>query len=386
MRVLTVGGGSGGHVTPIVAVLNELNKQKSIDKAWIVTDRSFFAQAQALAANSDVPLDVIAVPAGKLRRYHHFKLIDYLFKPSIFMSNFIDVFKIIGGFFKSVYILFRLKPDVVFMKGGYVCLPVGWAAKVLGYPIVIHDSDARPGLTNRLLAPLAMYIATGFPLENYNYDPNKSVYTGVPIYQSFQLVDADTKLRAKRKMLSEQVITDTPETLVVAFAGSLGSATINQAFISAARQMSGDRSVQFYLITGKNKYREAIKQAEGLKNIALKDFVAQGMDELLAAADIVVARGSATGLQELAGLGKAVIAVPARQLSDQHRNVIVFAKADSVVEMTDERLDRGELTAAIRELLGDPARRQQLADNLHAFAQPTAASRVASLLVKSIKS
>lgn len=302
------------------------------------------------------------------------------------MSNFIDVFKIIGGFFKSVYILFRLKPDVVFMKGGYVCLPVGWAAKVLGCPIVIHDSDARPGLTNRLLAPLAMYIATGFPLENYNYDPNKSVYTGVPIYQSFQLVDADTKLRAKRKMLSEQVITDTPETLVVAFAGSLGSATINQAFISAARQMSGDRSVQFYLITGKNKYREAIKQAEGLKNIALKDFVAQGMDELLAAADIVVARGSATGLQELAGLGKAVIAVPARQLSDQHRNVIVFAKADSVVEMTDERLDRGELTAAIRELLSDPARRQQLADNLHAFAQPTAASRVASLLVKSIKS
>lgn len=335
--------------------------------------------------NSTLPVDVMVVPAGKLRRYHHFRLVDYLVKPGILISNFIDLFKIIGGFLRSIVILIRLKPDVVFMKGGYVCLPVGWAAKLLGYPIVIHDSDARPGLTNRLLAPIATKIATGFPLENYSYDPKKTVYTGVPIYDSFRLVDAEQKLNAKRKMLSDSVITDTPELLVVAFAGSLGSATINQSVIETARQMSDNRSVQFYLVAGRNNYAKATEQATGLTNISLRDFVATGMDELLAAADIVVARGSATGLQELAGLGKAVVAVPARQLSDQHRNVIVFAKADAVIEMTDERLEQGELTAVIRDLVTDPARRQQLASNLHSFARPNAASEVAKLLVRSKK-
>ncbi len=335
--------------------------------------------------NSTVPVEIMVVPAGKLRRYRHFRLVDYLTKPSIIFKNFIDLFKIAGGFFKSLFILWRLKPDVVFMKGGYVCLPVGWAARLLGYPIVIHDSDARPGLTNRLLAPLATAIATGFALDNYSYDRSKTVYTGVPVYESFRLVDAERKLAAKRKMLSDNIITDTPELLVVVFAGSLGSSVINQAVIETARQLAGDRRVQFYLISGKARYNTASHPGRGLTKLVVRDFVATGMDELLSAADIVVARGSATGLQELAGLGKTVVAVPARQLSDQHRNVIVFAQADALVAMSDERLEQGELTDVIKGLVADPARRQQLAANLHEFARPNAARDVAELLIKSKK-
>ncbi|MEO7905297.1 MAG: glycosyltransferase, partial [Candidatus Saccharimonadales bacterium] len=144
--------------------------------------------------------------------------------------------------------------------------------------------------------------------------------------------------------------------------------------------------VQFYNVTGK-KHFEAAKPAEGtLANYTAVPFVYERMDRVLGAADVVISRASATFLQELAGLEKAVIAVPARQLGDQLKNAAVYKAANAVVVLTDAELatDR-RLSDELRSLIADPNVRESMAALLHAFAKPTAANDVADMIIDAVK-
>ena len=171
-KILAVGGGSGGHVTPVVAVFRELQKTGDHElRFWC--DKKFGASARGIFAKFDESIPVDLVIAGKLRRYHG-KSISFHLHPSILFPNLRDGFKVMVGFFQSLFKLMKWRPDVIFIKGGYVCLPVGYAARLLRIPLVLHDSDAHPGLTNRLLSPFAKAIGTGAPLEYYNYPPEKA--------------------------------------------------------------------------------------------------------------------------------------------------------------------------------------------------------------------
>lgn len=147
-----------------------------------------------------VPVRVQTINAGKLRRYKHLNFWQHFTVKGAVRKNIFDVFKTGAGFVQSIWILMRFRPDVVFAKGGYVCLPMGFAARLLRIPLVIHDSDTRPGLTNRLLARFAAAIGTGSPLENYTYDPVKSRYVGVPISAEFTPVSVDHQRTLKRAL------------------------------------------------------------------------------------------------------------------------------------------------------------------------------------------
>ena len=147
-----MGGGSGGHVTPVVAVLKELRSRHPKVELQFWCDTKFAPQAKSIVGAFDESIRVETIASGKLRRYYHLTLLQHILWPSLMWSNLVDVFKVLGGFFQSLVKLILWRPDVVFTKGGYVCLPVGMAAKVLGIPLVIHDSDAHPGLTNRVLS------------------------------------------------------------------------------------------------------------------------------------------------------------------------------------------------------------------------------------------
>ncbi|NCU39102.1 hypothetical protein EOL96_08815, partial [Candidatus Saccharibacteria bacterium] len=165
MKILCAGGGSGGHVTPVVAVLNQVHAQYDGElNVRFVCDKGFATEARSIMDGAPVPVRVSTISAGKFRRYRHFRFVDYITTPSVMIRNIGDIAKITVGFFQSLWIIGWFRPDVIFAKGGFVCLPVGWAARVLRVPLVIHDSDARPGLTNRLLASFASAIATGYPL------------------------------------------------------------------------------------------------------------------------------------------------------------------------------------------------------------------------------
>lgn len=325
---------------------------------------------------ASMPVQVSTISAGKFRRYKHFRTVDYITTPGVMLHNLVDVSKIIFGTLQALWIVARFRPDVVFAKGGFVCLPVGWAARLARVPVVIHDSDARPGLTNRLLASFARVIATGYPLENYPYNRAKSVYTGVPIRLGCDPVSPHRQAETKRAYAVEDTTL-----LIVGVGGGLGANAINTALIESAGVLE-DRDVKIIIVAGVKHYAATLEAAKDYRRVEVLEFVAEGMIELLSAADIVVTRASATSLQELAGLEKAIIAVPARQLADQHKNAEQYENKRAAVVLDDDALEAGALTDALLDLLNSESTRKSLARNLHEFARPNAARDVARLIIE----
>lgn len=367
-------------MTPVAAVIEQLSKHDANLEVRFVCDKAFEAQSRGIMEQVSVNVVISTITAGKFRRYAHMSPWHHMRSWSIVWNNIADVLKIGVGFFQSLIIILRFWPDVVFAKGGYVCLPLGIAAWLLRRPLVIHDSDTRPGLTNRVLARLATTIATGTPLENYPYDKRKSTYVGVPINEAFKPV-SDSEQRDYKKMLgiSEDTL------LVVAMGGGLGSLAINDAMSKVARELQ-DEGVVVYNITGKKHFERAEERSKGVPNYIPVSFVYENMPGVLGAADIVVTRASATFLQELAGLKKPVVAIPARQLGDQQMNARVFETAGAVVTLSDKDIENPHvLTQAIQDLLNDKPKRDSLATALHGFARPHAAADTASLIITAIR-
>lgn len=363
-------------------MLRQLAFDTAADQALdvlFVCDTAFKKQASGLMATLPFTVKVRTIPSGKLRRYAHFSWWQYIRHFSIVLQNAVDVIKTAAGFIVSIGVIMRFRPDVVFAKGGYVCLPMGLAARMLRVPLVIHDSDVLPGLTNKVLSRFATSIGTGMPLENYPYNPAVSHYVGVPISADIQPVAA-----SQRQAFRQELGLPIDKKIIVAVGGGLGSVTINAAVIAAAKEVQLADNILFYNVTGTANIDTARQQSKGLTSYQAEPFVYRDMHKLLGAADIVVTRASATTLQELAGLRKAVIAVPARQLGDQQKNAEMFARYDAVVLLQDDQL-AADLLATVKALLDDTVRRDQLATNLHAFARPQAARDMALLVSKAAR-
>jgi UDP-N-acetylglucosamine--N-acetylmuramyl-(pentapeptide) pyrophosphoryl-undecaprenol N-acetylglucosamine transferase len=323
---------------------------------------------------------VSTIAAGKFRRYAHLTRLQHLTNYQIVTKNIVDLVKVAIGFMQSIFLLVRFRPDVVFAKGGYVCLPLGLAARLFRYPLVIHDSDTRPGLTNQILARYATTIATGSPLENYSYDSVKSHYVGVPIGRDFTPVSEQQQRKYK------QLLGFNPDLpLVVATGGGLGARSINLALAKAAQSLVAKR-ISVYHVTGKAQYDEISALVGSVSQYTAVPFVYEKMHEVLGAADIVISRASATFLQELAGLAKAVIAVPARQLGDQLKNAEVYRNAEAAIVMTDDDIAVAtNLEDAIVRLVNDRALRDRLGKQLHTFARQDAANDLAKLIQDAAK-
>ena len=326
----------------------------------------------------------MTISSGKLRRYHTLPLWRHIVDLSIFLPNVRDFFLALVGFVQSVIRLLRYRPDVVFAKGGYVCLPVGYAAALLGIPLVIHDSDAHPGLTNRLLSKKATFIATGSPLEYYSYPKQKSFYVGIPVDERFSTVEP-----ADIQTIEQTYHLDAHRPLVVVTGGGLGARNINNAVLAQAPELV--KYAQVILITGANNYAAVKEQADQqgvtkLPGFQLVDFVSQGMAALLARADIVVARAGATTLLELAALKKPSIIIPNAMLTGGHqvKNAKVYSDANAAAVLKEDTMleHSALLTKAIVAMLGmSPASKRALGERFYKFARPHAAADVAKLIV-----
>lgn len=378
-----MGGGSGGHVTPVVAVLAELKKRDTSHQVRFWCDKHFAPQAKQILARYDESVPFSTIISGKLRRYTHLSLWQHLIEPTVLLPNIIDMLKVLTGFVQAFIKLLLWRPDVIFLKGGYVCLPVGWAARVLGIPYVIHDSDAHPGLTNRLLAPHAKAIGTGAPLEYYRYPATKTTYVGIPIDSTFrtQLID---ERRAHKKALGFSP--DKPLTVVTG--GGLGAKRINDAVANQLTNITKQSSV--LLISGAAQYEELRwRLGEDTSDFRLVAFMTQGMADCLGAADVVVARAGATSLLELAAVGAPTVLVPNARLTGGHqvKNAKVYSDSGAVVVADEEQFENNPeiLTKHIVSLLEDDERRENLRLSIHEFAKPQAASHMADIIAKAAK-
>lgn len=378
MKVLCAGGGSGGHVTPVLAVINELSRLDPSLEAQFICDRAFESQSRGLMEHARIPVSVHVIHAGKLRRYHGVPLWKQLLDLPTVAKNIRDVTLIVAGFFQSIVMLRRFQPDVVFAKGGYVCLPLGYAAKTLGIPVVIHDSDARPGLTNRALSRFAARIATGSPLENYSYPRERSTYTGVPIDPAFHPFTAAEQQQAKHDI----GIIDLDKPLVVVTGGGLGAESINTGVLAIAERLLAE-GYAIYHITGKKHYDVVKSRAVEHVDYHIVPFVYKDMAVVLGAADVVISRGSATFLQELAALAKPTVIVPAAHLGDQMKNATSYKEADAAYILDDSTVLDGEelLTVIVKAAKGGEAV-EAMTKRFHGFAKSEAALDVARLIVE----
>lgn len=345
-----------------------------------MSDRKFGGQAKTILATADTKVRVKTIYAGKFRRYSNVSKLRQLTYPPIFLRNIRDFFLVFVGYVQSLIQLIKFRPDVVFTKGGFVCLPVGMAAATLRIPLVIHDSDSHAGLTNRVLARWAKVIATGAPLENYNYDKHRSVYVGIPVDASYHPLNAE-----ERKLLKGELgLPDVTWPLVTVTGGGLGSNLINQSMLAIADALI-EQEVAVVHIAGTEHGLEVEKAAPKHQAYIVKPFMA-GLQTALNAADIVVTRAGATTLAELAASKKPTIIIPSRVLAGGHqlKNAAVYEKADAALVIDEGQIENNPtvLLRAIQLLLSDPKRAEALADNFYATVKTNAAKALAALIVK----
>lgn len=367
-------------MTPVVAVIDELRKIQPDAEFQFWCDKGFSAQASSLmkaAFGDDVTTKTIT--AGKFRRYHSMSIWQQLRHPlTILLPNIIDVIKFGLGIVQSMWGLVIWRPDVIFTKGGFVCLPIGIAAWVLHIPLVIHDSDAHPGLTNRILSRWAVRIATGAPLEYYTYPKSKSEYIGIPVAKGLQPPTTEQQAQLKAKLGLPA-----GKPLLVVTGGGLGAVRINNAVVAALPELLKENAV--VLVSGQYQYEE-IRQAVGddTHSLQLHAFISGNMLEYMAAADLVISRAGMTAINELAALGKPTILVPNPDLTGGHqlKNAQVYADMKAAVIFDDAKLAvSGELSRVVRQILASAESRAELSMNIHKFARPTAAQDMARLIL-----
>ncbi len=337
-------------------------------------------------------IQVRKIMAGKFHRYAGWKFADY-FKnfeitlKDIIWGNFTGFIGFVGGIIQSFFRLFSRKnrPDVIFLKGGFVGLPVGIVAKLFRIPYVVHESDAVPGLANRLLIKRATKVALANKSEAFP-ENDKFVVTGVPVAPEFKKVSASKQASLKKAFGFSE---DKP--LVVMTGGSQGAQHMNEAMRDILPEMLKFSSVG--LIAGRERYEEMVdlkKYEEWDKAKLQSDFrmwaFNSAMNELMGAADVVISRAGATTITELAALGKAVILVPFEKLPGGHqtKNAEYLVSINAVAMVGDERMveQPGILLELTKKLVRSPKLRHQLAEKLHETYYPNSAKDLAKMIIE----
>ena len=401
-----MGGGSGGHITPAVAVVREIIKAKPRAEVEFWTDPKYYKNVTKLTTEIGVAwgeearrrkatyIRVRKFPAGKFHRYADWHFKDYFVHfeitlKELIIGNICGFFGFIIGLITSFCRLSRRRnrPDVIFLKGGYVCLPVGIIAHLFKIPYIIHESDAVAGLANRILMKKAKKVAFGMPLseETLEKHPNY-VWTGIPVSNEFKTVN-----QAKQNSLKRAFSFNPNQPLVVVTGGSQGSENLNEATRAILPELLKFTSVG--LVAGRKHYENMIDlkkyenwdKANLESNFRMWEFNTT-MNELMGAADVIVSRAGATTIAEMAALKKATILVPFARLPGAHQQKnaerLQKANAATIIDDMDMVADPTKLLEEIRHLIRSPRLRSDMAERLHKEARADAAHRLAEIILE----
>ncbi|MCR5670261.1 MAG: undecaprenyldiphospho-muramoylpentapeptide beta-N-acetylglucosaminyltransferase [Butyrivibrio sp.] len=323
-KIVLTGGGSAGHVTPNIALIPAL-KEAGFDIYYI---GSYTGIEKKLIEDYNIPYYGIAT--GKLRRY---------FDP----KNFTDPFRVMKGFSEALSHLKKIKPDIIFSKGGYVAVPVVRAAAFLKIPYIVHESDMTPGLANKLSMNGARKICCNFPETMRVLPAEKAVLTGTPIREELGRGSAE-----EGKMLCG--FTDDKPVLMV-IGGSLGAQSVNETVRYALPRLLPNFNVVH--ICGKEKMDNLKLSVPGYKQF---EYVKSELKDIFAMADIVVSRAGANSICELLALKKPNILIPLSTKSsrgDQMLNARSFEQQGFSVVIDNDDLDEDILVETIEDLYND---------------------------------
>lgn len=360
-RILLTGGGSGGHIFPLVAVLEEIKRlaTKETEIYYIGPNHELNEEFKKRG------IKVYEVASAKLRRY---------FDP----RNFIDIPKFFIAFLQALFRLYFLMPDLVFSKGGTSALPVVLAARFYFIPVIIHESDAVPGLTNRFSARLAEKIFVSFRAAAKYFPEKKTGLSGNPI-RTEMLINRPVSGEAAKAKLGLKA----DEPLVIFLGGSQGAERLNNfVFVNFQKLVS---FTQIFHQVGNSGFNEA----EELKksNLRYRYIGTSGAEELklaLAAADIVVSRAGSGAIFEIASFGKPAILVPLPESASDHQrvNAYEYARNGAAVVIEENNLSLGIVKSEIEKILKNPAMREKMSQAAREFAKTEAADIIAKFVLK----
>lgn len=353
-RIILTGGGTAGHVTPNIALIPELEK-RGYEIHYIGSKTGI---EKELIGNFDIPY--YGISSGKLRRYFDLK-------------NFTDPFRILKGYAEADKYIRKIRPDVIFSKGGFVTVPVVKAAKRRKIPYVLHESDISPGLANRLCLSSATAICANFPETLENLPDDKAYLTGSPIRR--ELFSGN-----RLKGLDFCGFTANKPVILV-IGGSLGSVRVNEA----VRKILPDLLERYQIIhlCGKEKMDESL---EGIEGYAQFEYVQKELCDLLDAASIVISRAGANAICELLALHKPNILIPLSleaSRGDQILNAASFEKQGFSYVIREEDLTSEKLLNALQYV---DENSQKYKDAMSASDQQNAVEAVVDVIEKAAKS
>jgi len=372
LRILLVGGGSGGHVYPLIAVARALNIQaaeKNINlKLMMLGEGKFIKRA---AEDEKIPYKIIS--SGKLRRYFSFKIL-------------LDFIKIPVSFIQSFWHVFWFMPDIVFSKGGYDSIAPIITAKIYFIPVFIHESDSVPGLANSILGKIADKLFISFKTADKYFEGKEIIFTGNPVRK--ELANGSKEEAWKFFDFHE------PKPTVLILGGSQGAKAINDVILSSLVVMTQKFNVihqcgesQFkpvragldaVLREGTRQYSEPVSRYYRLYSFFDENQLAMAY----AIADLVVSRAGAGSLFEIAKFGKPAIIVPIAQSPGNHQylNAFEFSLYGGYL-IEEKNLNRETLIREIESIL-KPENYAKINEKIKTFSTPEAADKIAEEIFK----
>lgn len=377
LRVLLTGGGTGGHVYPLLSVTDALARQAVLDTHGMKRDLDIAVSYVGPAGSFDADfkerqIAVHHIASSKLRRYFSFE-------------NIVDIPKFFWSVLQSLVVLYRVMPDVVFSKGGPGALAVVLAARFYLIPVIIHESDAVPGLTNRFSARFAKRIAVAFEEAKRFFPASKTAVTGNPLRREFT-ANLIPSSGAKASFHFDPKV---PTLLVLG--GSQGAAELNNFVVDHLKAILEDfqvihqageknlenvRQTTRTLVNELGPERAARYRVEGA-------FDARGMALAFSAADVVISR-SGSVIFEIAAAGKPSFLVPLGNSANGHQkeDALAYARTGAAVVFENDNFTVHVVLMKLKELLGNESAYATMADAAKKFARVNAASLVAEEIVK----
>lgn len=367
MKILFTGGGTGGHFYPIIAVAQKVRDIVYEEK--LIEPELFFMSTdpyndRALLENK---ISFIQASAGKIRR--HFSL-----------ANFTDPFKSFFGILQAIFKVYSIYPDVVFSKGGFASVPAVFAARILRIPLVIHESDSRPGRANKWAGKFATRIALSYPDALTYFPKDKTAVTGHPIRKE---IIYPIKEGAREYLKLEEELP-----IILILGGSQGAQAINNVIIDLLPDLT--KRYQIIHQTGKNNFTDSETRAKVLlegtgregryKPFAYLNDIATRM--AAGAADLIISRAGSTIFEiALWGTPSIIIPIPETVSHDQRTNAFTYARSGACVVIEENNLSQSVLLSEIDRLFQHPDLLTTMREKTKNFAKPDAANVIARGLI-----
>ncbi len=372
MKIVLTGGGTGGHFYPLMAVAAEIYKIAEEEK--IIEPSLYYIGTEEYdrSALEEHNITFLKAPSGKVRKYFS-------------IQNILDPFKVLFGTIKALWLLFTLYPDVVFSKGGFVSVPTLIAAWLLRIPVVIHESDARPGKATLLGARFARWVAISYPgVSKYlpNTPRDRVALTGNPVRASIA--------KPAKEGAHEYLGLDKSLPTIFIIGGSLGAQAINNVILDSLPE----------LLTKYQVIHQAgsanIDQTNGIAKVILKDhpyserYKSFGFLNTLAmrmsagAADMLILRAGSGTIFEAAnwGLPSIIIPIPEDISHDQTKNAYSYANTGAAVVIKQKNLEPSILINEVDRIMQDQTLRENMSQAAKGFAKPDAAHKIANIILK----